>query len=68
MSLQPLSFSAYQFKVTYEQQRHERTLKRLEKQLKLFQTTCQHGYTRFQADPAGGNDSYTECLVCNKVL
>lgn len=36
--------------------------------MKVLQGRCQHpsGLTKHHSDPAGGSDSFTECLVCGK--
>ena len=63
-----LSYSQFCQEMSRERVRHERKRNKLEARLKAFQATCKHENTRFQEDPAGGNDSCIICTLCNKVV
>jgi hypothetical protein len=47
---------------------HERKLKRIDKKIRELRTKCKHAKTTFHGDPAGGFDSYSECIDCGKHL
>lgn len=51
-----------------EYTRHNNRITTINQALKKFQSTCKHEKTRFQGDPAGGNDSCYVCLMCDKML
>ena len=58
----------YRRKIDKEKQRHLRVVTRLARGLTVFQSKCKHKHTGFQVDPAGGGDSFTWCLACDKKL
>lgn len=64
----PLSYSEFMQKTSKERIRHERATHKLESGLLEFQKTCLHQNTRFQGDPAGGNDSCYICNLCDKIV
>lgn len=69
MNVEPaINHSQYCILVSKERLRSERAYTKLEARLKAFQESCRHQNTRFQGDPAGGNDSCYICNLCNKVL
>ena len=47
---------------------HDRQLAKLNSQLHDLQLKCNHRQTRYCADPAGGFDSYYECVLCKRHL
>ena len=40
----------------------------IKKKIAEQQDRCSHAETRYDADPAGGTDSTTECLICGRIL
>ena len=64
----PLNYSQYCQALSRERVRTDKKRTKLEAQLKLFQKTCKHENTRFQGDPAGGNDSCFICSLCDKAI
>jgi len=51
-----------------EDDRHAKAIQRLKAALKELQGRCSHKQTTFFGDPAGGNDSYYRCDLCDKSL
>lgn len=49
-------------------QKHELELKALQKDYDKIIHSCEHQLTKRHPDPAGGSDSWTECLICGKEL
>lgn len=47
----------------FEEVKHRR-----EAAWKVLQERCPHENTGYNQDPAGGHDSFTECLDCMKIL
>ncbi len=45
---------------------YENTLKKLSCSEKEIQHCCDHPVSTYNADPAGGSDSYRECDICGK--
>lgn len=43
---------------------HEANIEKLKKDLVDARGMCRHDFTKYHADPAGGSDSFNECLVC----
>jgi hypothetical protein len=43
---------------------HTVLMSRLKAKLSLIRERCSHPATKHYGDPAGGSDSYTECLIC----
>lgn len=37
-------------------------------EISRLQKNCNHEETQYYGDPAGGNDSYTECTICGATL
>jgi hypothetical protein len=66
--IKPINYFDYQIQCSRLQDKHDRAMRRLKARLKTFQTTCPHKNISFQADPAGGNDSYDLCNNCGKAL
>jgi hypothetical protein len=46
----------------------EQEIARLKLSLRRLQKACKHTKTRFYGDPAGGNDSFDECVYCEARL
>ena len=66
--IKPINYHDYQLQCNVLQQKYDRAMRRLKARLNLFQTKCSHVNTSFQADPAGGNDSYDLCHDCGKAV
>lgn len=45
-------------------ERHAAEVAELEAKMRAVRSKCPHHETRFYGDPAGGNGSYYECVVC----
>jgi hypothetical protein len=43
---------------------HKSRMQLLAKDLQDARNLCHHDFTKYHADPAGGSDSFNECLVC----
>jgi len=47
---------------------HRAIVQDIKRRIMEEQAKCSHAETRYDADPAGGSDSTTECLICGKIL
>ncbi len=54
----------YQKEKQDARKRYDETVAQIDVQLGTLRKKCTHEETQYYGDPAGGNDSYTECLIC----
>lgn len=54
--------------INTEKSNHQFRIQEITKKIMTEQARCFHAETRYDADPAGGSDSTTECLICGKIL
>ncbi len=59
--------SLYQ-KLTFERDKFQKTQNEIQEKIATIQKECPHWEISYCGDPAGGSDSYNECVLCKKRL